>query len=114
MPKRKVKEEKLEVCLKGHNVDTFGIYPLVDGNLKQLSSGIGNETIDDNVCLRPIHTDALGNTIHIEYVRPTRLTLGDFMEIYSHDSMTISVMDNASGSFLEENLRLSNCCTNNK
>jgi hypothetical protein len=106
-----VKEEKLEVCLKGHNVDTFSIHPVVevwvDGNLKQLPSGIGNETIDDNVCLRPIHTDAQGNTKHIEYVRPIRLTLGDFMEIYSPDNMTISVMDNVTGSFLEENLRLS-------
>jgi hypothetical protein len=75
--------------------------------LKQLPSGVGNESIDGNVCLRPIHTDAQDNTIHIEYVRPIRLTLGDFMKIYSPDNMTISVMDNVSGSFLEQNLRLS-------
>jgi hypothetical protein len=101
----------LEVCLKGHNVDTFSIHPvievLVDGNLKQLPSGIGNETVDGNECLRSIHTDAQGTTIHIEYVRPIRLTLEDFMKIYSPDNTTISVMDNSSGSFLKANLRLS-------
>jgi hypothetical protein len=101
----------LEVCLKGHNVDTFSIHPtvevLVDGKLKQLPSGIGNETVDGKECLRPIHTDAQGNIVHIEYVRPIRLTLGDFMKIYSPDNMTISVMDNASGSYLRQNLLLS-------
>jgi hypothetical protein len=101
----------LEVCLKGHNVDTFSILPivllLVDGNPKKLPSGIGNETVDGKECLRPIHIDAQGNTVHIEYVRPIRLTLGDFMKIYSPDNVTISVMDNASGSYLMQNLRLS-------
>jgi hypothetical protein len=101
----------LEVCLKGHNVDTFSIHPtvevLVDGNLKQLPSGIGNETVDGKECLRPIHTDAQGNTIHIEYVRPIRLTLGDFMKIYSSDNMTISVVDNPPGSSLNRSLHLS-------
>ena len=102
----------LEVCLKGHNVDSFSIHPtvevLIDGGLKQLPSGVGNETVDGHECLRPIHTDAQGNTIHIEYVRPIRLTLGDFMKIYSPDNKTISVMDNSSGSSLNQNLSLRN------
>jgi hypothetical protein len=92
-------------------VDTFSIHPnievLVDGDLKQLPSGIGNETVDGKECLRPIHTDAQGNTIHIEYVRPVRLTLGDFMKIYSPDNTTIPVVDNSSGSSLNRNLSLS-------
>ncbi len=100
----------LEVCLKGHNINTFSIHPIVemvvDGDLKQLPSGIGNETVDGKECLRPIHTDSQGNTIHIEYVRPIRLTLGDFMKIYSPNNTTISVMDNSSGDLLERNLRL--------
>jgi len=95
----------LEVCLKGHNVDTT-VDVLVDGNLKQLPSGVGNEMVDGHECLRPIHTDSQGNTIHIEYVRPIRLTLGDFMKIYSPDNKTISVMDNSSGSSLKEDLQL--------
>jgi hypothetical protein len=101
----------LEVCLKGHNVDTFSIHPtvevLVDGDLKQLPSGIGNETVDGKECLRPIHSDAQGNTIHIEYVRPIRLTLGDFMKIYSPDNTTIPIVDSSSGSSLSRNLSLS-------
>jgi hypothetical protein len=101
----------LEVCLKGHNVDTFSIHPtvevLVDGNPKQLPSGIGNETVDGKECLRPIHTDAQGNTVHIEYVRPIRLTLGDFMKLYSPDNMTIPVVYNSSSSTLIQNLSLS-------
>ena len=101
----------LEVCLKGHNVDSFSIHPtvdvLVDGSLKQLPFGVGNETVEGKECLRPIHTDAQGNTIHIEYVRPIRLTLGDFMKIYSPDNMSISVVDNSSGSILNQSLNLS-------
>jgi hypothetical protein len=100
----------LEVCLKGHNVDTFSIHPtvevLVDGKVKQLPSGIGNETVGGKECLRPIHTDAQGNMIHIEYVRPIRLTLGDFMKLYSPDNKTISITDNASNSILSQNLDL--------
>jgi hypothetical protein len=95
---------------RAHNVDTFSIHPtvevLVDGNLKQFPSGVGNETIDGKECLRPIHTDTQGNIVHIEYVRPIRLTLGDFMKIYSPDNMTIPIMDNASRSTLIQNLNL--------
>jgi hypothetical protein len=101
----------LEVCLKGHNVDTFSIHPtvevLVDGNRNQLPSGVGNETVDGHECLRPIHTDAQGNTIHIEYVRPIRLTLGDFMKLYSPDNKTISVIYNSSRSSMYQILQLS-------
>lgn len=101
----------LEVCLKGHNVDTFSIHPtveiLVNGELKSLPAGIGNDTLDGKECLRTIHTDAQGNMIHIEYVRPIRLTLGDFMKIYSPDNSTIPIMDNSTGSLSEERLNLS-------
>jgi hypothetical protein len=140
MPKRKVKEEKprkrlgkkellippaamgasllvtlviipLEVCLKGHNVDTFSIHSTVEvsvnGEPKLLPAGIGNVTVDGKECLRTIHTDTQGSTIHIEYVRPIRLTLGDFMKIYSPDNSTIPIMDNSTGSFAERRLNLS-------
>lgn len=100
----------LEVCLKGHNVDSFSIHPtvevMVDGELKSLPAGIGNDTVDGRECLRTIHTDAQGNTIHIEYVRPIRLTLGNFMNIYSTDNSTIRVIDNSTGPMLERSLRL--------
>lgn len=100
----------LEVCLKGHNVDSFSIHPtvevLVDDEPKSLPAGIGNDTVDGNGCLRTIHTDTQGNTIHIEYVRPIRLTLGDFMNIYQRDNSTIQIMDNSTGPMLERSLSL--------
>lgn len=90
----------LEVCLKGHNVDTFSIHPtievFVDGEPKLLPAGIGNDTIDGKECLRTIHTDEEGQIIHIEYVRPIRLTLSDFMKIYSPNNTTIPVVDSSS------------------
>ena len=101
----------LEVCLKGHNVDQFSIHPIVevsvDGEPKLLPAGIGNDTVDGKECLRTIHTDTQGNTVHIEYVRPIRLTLGDFMKFYSLDNSTITIMDNSTGSFSEQRLNLS-------
>lgn len=100
----------LEVCLKGHNVDTFSIHPIVEvfvnGEPKSLPAGIGNDTVDGKQCLRTIHTDYQGNIIHIEYVRPIRLTLGDFMNIYSPNNRTISVIDNSSRSVTEQILEL--------
>jgi hypothetical protein len=43
------------------------------------------------------HTDELGNKVHIQYVRPVRLTMGDFLIVYSADNMTITVFDNMTG-----------------
>jgi hypothetical protein len=101
----------LEVCLKGHNVDTFSIHSTVEvsvnGESKLLPAGVGNDTINGKECLRTIHTDTQGNTVHIEYVRPIRLTLGDFMKIYSPDNSTITIMDNSTGTFSEKRLNLS-------
>ena len=100
----------LDVCLKGHNVDSFSIHPrvevMVDGELKSLPAGIGNDTVDGKECLRTIHTDTQGNTIHIEYVRPIRLTLGDFMNLYSTDNSTIRTIDNSTGPMSDRSLRL--------
>ena len=101
----------LEVCLKGHNVDTFSIHPTIEvslnGKLKSLPAGIGNDTVDGKACLRTIHTDSQGNIVHIEYVRPIRLTLNDFMKIYSPDNSTVPIMDNSTGQYLERRLNLS-------
>ncbi len=101
----------LKVCLKGHNVDSFSIHPIVqlsvNGEPKLLPAGIGNDTLGGKECLRTIHTDSQGDVLHIEYVRPIRLTLGDFMKIYSPDNATIPIMDNSTGSFSEQHLNLS-------
>lgn len=44
-----------------------------------------------------IHTDTIGNQLHIEYIRPIRLTMGDFMKIYLAGNNSIPVVDNSTG-----------------
>jgi hypothetical protein len=91
----------LDVCLKKHAADTFNVYPrikiIVDGQTKLLPDNIGRLLKDGKECLHVIHTDAIGDTLHIQYVRPVRLTVDDFMKIYSYDNRTISVIDNSTG-----------------
>jgi hypothetical protein len=91
----------LGVCLKAHNVDTFNVHPtvevVVDGQPKLLPDDIGKEPKEGKECLKVIHTDEIGNKVHIQFVRPVRLTMGDFLEVYSTDNKTITVFDNATG-----------------
>lgn len=91
----------LDICLKAHNVDTFNVHPtvevVVDGRSKLLSDDIGKQPKDGKECLRVIHTDEIGNKLHIQYVRPVRLTMADFLNVYSTDNKTISVFDNTTG-----------------
>jgi hypothetical protein len=35
--------------------------------------------------------------VHIQYDRPVRLTMGDFLKVYSTDNRTITVSDNKTG-----------------
>ena len=55
-----------------------------------------------------IHTDEVGDKIHIEYIRPIRLSINDFMQIYSLDNKTINVIDNETGAINKEILTLDN------
>lgn len=91
----------LGVCLKAHNVDTFNVHPtvevVVDGQPMLLPDDVGKEPKEGKECLRVIHTDELGNKVHIQYVRPVRLTMGDFLKVYSTDNKTITVFDNVTG-----------------
>ncbi|MGB7955641.1 MAG: hypothetical protein WCF23_16830 [Candidatus Nitrosopolaris sp.] len=90
-----------KICLRSQNADQFNLYPrvqvIVDGKQNSLPAGVGNSTVNGKECLHVIHTDAAGSTVHIEYIRPIRLTMADFMKIYSPDNKTISVLDNSSG-----------------
>ena len=101
-----------QVCLKAHNVESFQLFPTmevsVDGMSMMLPDGVGKEPKGDQECLRPIHTDEVGNQIHIEYIRPIRFTMGDMMKIYSFDNKTISVADNSTGTLQERKLELDN------
>jgi hypothetical protein len=91
-------------CLKAHNVDTFNVHPtielLVNRQSKLLPNDIGKQLKDGKECLRVIHIDAIGNKLHIQYVRPIRLTMGDCMKIYlanNNNNKTISAVDHSSG-----------------
>ncbi len=102
-----------EVCLKEgqHNIETFQLLPqievVVDGKQMLLPGDVGRQPIEGQECLRPLHTDEVGNVVHVEYIRPIRLTLGDFMNIYNM-SNTIKVVDNSTGVDAVQTLNLTN------
>ena len=100
-----------EVCLKAHNTESFQLYPrievVVDGKQQMLPDNVGRQPKDDQECIRPLHTDEAGNVVHIEYIRPIRLTLGDFMKIYNM-SNTINVVNNSTGTDIVQTLNLTN------
>lgn len=102
----------LDICLKAHNVETFNLYPIVqifeNGKQKYLPEGVGKELKDGKECLHIIHTDEMGDKLHIEYIRPIRLTINDFMHLYSFDNKTITVINNETGSLNKEILTLGN------
>jgi hypothetical protein len=98
--------------LKAHNVESFNIYPIVqifeNGKQKFLPEGVGKEFKEGKECLHLIHTDEVGDKLHIEYIRPIRLSINDFMEIYSVDNKTITVINNETGALNKEILTLDN------
>jgi hypothetical protein len=100
----------LDTCLKEHDKDTINIYPVVqifvDGKQKLLPDTVGKEIKDGKECLHLIHTDEIGEHLHIQYIRPIRLSMDDFMNIYSTDNKTISVIDNSTKSLIEETVNL--------
>lgn len=102
----------LGTCLKPDSVDAFNVYPrieiIVDKQPKLLPSDIGKQPKNGGECLRVIHTDKIGNVFHIQYLRPIRLSMEDFMKIYSYDNRTITVIDNSSGSSERQILTLRN------
>ena len=96
----------LDICLKAHNVDTFNVYPIiqifVDGKQKLLPDSVGKEIKDGKDCIHLIHTDEVGQNIHLQYIRPIRMTMDDFLKIDTSDNKTIRVVDNSTGSFINE------------
>jgi len=100
-----------QVCLKSGDTGSFQLYPrievIVDSKHMLLPDDVGKQPKDGKDCVRPIRTDKVGNIIHIEYIRPIRFTLGDFMKIYNNTN-TIEVVDNSTGAKLEQTLNLTN------
>ena len=99
------------VCLKNHNIETFQLYPriefIVDGQTVMMPDTVGKQPKDGKDCLRPMHVDTVGNDMHIEYIRPIRFTMADFMKIYAFDGKTIDVVDNSTGANVTRTLNLS-------
>jgi hypothetical protein len=98
----------IQVCLKSHN-DTFNIHSKiqleVDGQKKLLPDTVGKSK-NGKECLRVIHTDSISDEVHVQFVRPVRVTLDDFMKIYSSDNTTIQVIDNTTGKYVTQNITL--------
>ena len=98
----------VQVCLKSHS-DTFNIHSKIeveiDGQKKLLPDSVGKSK-DGKECLRVIHTDKVGDQVHVQFVRPVRLTLDDFMKIYSPDNSTIQVVDNSTGKNVHQKITL--------
>ena len=98
------------VCLKNHEIETFQLYPkiefIVDGQQVLMPDGVGKEPKDGQDCMRPMHTDSVGNDMHVEYLRPIRFTMADFMKIYAFDGKTITVINNSTGTNVEQVLTL--------
>jgi len=99
------------VCLKSTpGGESFQLFPrievLVDGKHMMLPDNVGRQPKDGQQCMRPIRTDEVGNVVHIEYIRPIRLTLGNFMEVYNLTN-TFTVVDNSTGTNVEKTLNFS-------
>lgn len=102
----------LGICLRPDSVNTFNVYSrieiIVDKYKKLLPNDVGKQPKNGTECLRVIHTDKVGDVIHVQYVRPIRLTIQDFMKIYSYDNRTITVIDNSTGRIERQILTLRN------
>jgi hypothetical protein len=98
----------IHICLKSHH-DTFNIHSNIDleidGQKKLLPDTVGKSK-DGKECLRVIHTDSIGNEVHVQFVRPVRVTLDDFMKIYTSENNTIQVVDNTTGRYVYQNVSL--------
>ena len=98
----------VQVCLRSHH-DTFNVHSKIvleiDGQKKLLPDNVGKSK-DGQECLRVIHTDNIGDQVHVQFVRPVRLTLDDFMKIYSADNSTIQVVEHSTGSNVYQNITL--------
>ena len=98
----------VSVCLRSHH-ESFNVHPRIDvdvnGQKKLLPDTLG-KTKEGKECLRVIHTDTIGNEVHVQFVRPVKLTMGDFMKIYTSGNNTIQVVDNTTGKYTYQNINL--------
>lgn len=103
--------DPLTVCLKNHNVEQFQLFPrvevTVDGKPMMLPDNIGKQpNAKGEDCIRPVHTDKVGNEVHIEYIRPIKLSMYDFMRAYAYNNSTITVVNNSTGTNVDQAVML--------
>lgn len=101
------------VCLKSpHNMDSYNVYPrvqvFIDGKQYLLPDNIGRFIENGKACMRPIHTDSVGDMIHIQYIRPVQLSFPDLMKVYTINNKTLHVIDNSTGNLVNKTINLSN------
>lgn len=101
----------LSVCLKIRDADPYNVYPrvllFVDGKQYVFPDTLGKTIEKGKECLHVIRADYVGNLLHVQYIRPLKLSLPDLMKIYSTDNKTINVIDNSTGKYLNKTLDLS-------
>lgn len=102
--------EILSVCLKAHLLDNYNVYPrvqlFVDNKQYLFPDNVGRQLVEGEECLKPIHTDSIGDTLHVQYIRPVHLSLPDLMKIYSYDNETVDLVDNSTGEYVDSTLEL--------
>lgn len=99
------------ICLKSpHNLDSYNAYPrvqvFIDSKQYLLPDNIGRFVENGKPCMRPIHTDSVGDMIHIQYIRPVQLSFPDLMKVYSVNNKTLSVVDNSTGKLVNKTIDL--------
>lgn len=101
----------ISVCLKAHNLDPYNVYPrvllYVDNKQYLFPDTLGHQVINGKDCLHPIHADYVGDLLHIQYIRPVKLTMSDLLKVYSKGTNTINIVDNSTGKYLNKTLDLS-------
>jgi hypothetical protein len=101
----------LSVCLKAHNLDTYNVYPkvmlFVDNKQYLFPDTLGKGIEKGKDCLKVIHADFVGDLLHVQYIRPIKLSMPELIQIHSAGTDKIDVIDNSTGEYLKKTLDLS-------
>jgi hypothetical protein len=101
----------LSVCLKAHNLDTYNVYPkvmlFVDNKQYLFPDTLGKGMEKGKDCLKVIHADYVGDLLHVQYIRPIKLSMPELIQIYSAGTDKIDVIDNSTGKYSKSTLDLS-------
>lgn len=100
----------LSVCLKAHNLDPYNVYPrvqlFVDNKQHLFPDTLGKTIEKGKECVHAIHTDSVGDILHVQYIRPIKLSMPDLMQVYSSDGKSIDIIDNSTGNLINRTLDL--------